>query len=285
MIVNRRWNRQPLTNRPQPDLELLGSDALVWSAPQPLLLTGARQRIGTDVESLYRPRNIGVGRTWQRTADSGALFGTFQHVTGNEYTVAVVAAPVASAGRKCAFSQRTSGSNAAQYYCGFNTNASLGASSGEFTLAFRSTTPTAYGVSALSQFDGTVHCWVAGSGASTGYIYRDGAAQTLNSNVRTAGTTYVNTQVTRIANIGDYSADGAFVVDDPMFLVIVWPRVIEAALAQFLSGALVRNLGVAFAPRRVFAPFSVASGIPVLSAATVTSITATTATPRVTVTF
>ncbi len=78
--------------------------------------------------------------------------------------------------------------------------------------------------------------------------------------------------------IGHRSGSGVYWPGSASLLVI-WNRyVVEGEARAFCA-----NPWQLFAPRRILVP--AATGIPVLSAATVTSITSTTATPRVTVTF
>ena len=228
-----------------------------------------------------------MARAWSRNASAGALFGTFQHVTGLEITVAVVAAPVASSNRKVAFSQRTSGSNYAQFVFGFNIDdISVSALSGGIGLVSRNTSPGGGAVGSPSQFDGSPHAWVLANGVNDGYVYRDGVAQTASPNARATGTVWTSAQATAIGNIGDYTTDGAFVCDDPIYLVIVWPRVLPADQAQRLSADLARNLGPAFEPRRIHVPVAAGGATYTLSAPTYApgSITSTGMTARVTVT-
>lgn len=255
------WDAQPQEVAP-PAIDL-GPDALLWSAAHPQLLIGAANRLATSEGSpLVRPGPLGMARAWSRNASAGALFGTFQHVTGLEVTAAVVAAPVASANRKIAWSQRTSGSNAAQFLLGFNIDGGISVSvlSGGIGLVSRNTSPGGGSVGASSQFDGLPHAWVLANGANEGYIYRDGVAQTVSPNARASGTVWTSAQATAIGNIGDYTTDGAFVSDDPIYLVIVWPRVLPADQAQRLSADLARNLGPAFEPRRIHVPVSAGGG-------------------------
>lgn len=254
------WDAQPQeAARPSVDL---GPDAILWSAVNPQLLLGAVDRIATEASGSTRPGPLGVARSWARAASAGALFGTFQHVQGLEITVACVAAPVAGTNRKIAWSQRTSGSNAAQFAFGFNIDGSTGVSaqSGGIGLVGRNTLASGGGVGSPSQFDGLPHAWVLANGASTGYVYRDGVAQTVSPNVRNSGTVWTSAQATAIGNIGDYTVDGSFVSDDPIYLVIVWPRVLPEELARDLSAVLARSLGPAFEPRRIWVPVSMGGG-------------------------
>lgn len=255
----------PWTQQPQevvgPAVKL-GPDALVWSAVNPTLLLGAASPAGSDASGTMRIGTPGIGRSWTRTANAGSLFGTFQHVTGLDVTVAVVAAPVASTNRKIAWSQRTSGSNAAQFLLGFNIDGgtSVSALSGGIGLVSRNTAPSGGGVGASSQCDGLPHAWVLANGVNDGYVYRDGVLQTVSPNARATGTVWTSAQVTRIGNIGDYATDGAFVCDDPIYLVIVWPRVLPADYAQRLSADLARNPWSLFEPRRIWVPVAAGGG-------------------------
>jgi hypothetical protein len=79
---------------------------------------------------------------------------------------------------------------------------------------------------------------------------------------------------------GAYSGDGWGYVGTT-FLLSVIPQLLPDAEARNLSA----NPWQLFAPERRVSYYLAASGIPTLSAATAVSITSTTATPRVTVTF
>lgn len=254
------WDAQP-QEVALPAIDL-GPDALLWSAAHPQLLIGAANRLATSEGSpLVRPGPLGMARAWTRTANAGSLFGTFQHVPGTDLTVAVVGAPVASATeRKVAFSQRTSSGAFPQHYVGFNSTSSVAVSSGLIVLTQRNTGATFCAVEASSQVDGALHAWVLANGTADGYIYRDGVAQTLTVNVRTTGTIFDSSQKTRIGNIADYATDGSFVCNDPIYLVIVWPRVLPKYQAQQLSADLARNLGAAFEPRRIHVPVAAGGG-------------------------
>ena len=253
------WSSQP-QEAVGPAIEL-GQDALLWSAVNPTLLLGAAAPAGSDASGSRSIGAPGIGRAWTRNANAGSLFGTFQHVSGLEITVAVVAAPVASSNRKVAFSQRTSASNAAQWYVGFNSDAGAGASSGSMSIIARSTAGTFPSSLAVgSQFDGGAHAWVCALGVGGGYVYRDGALQGTTG-AAVSGTIWTSAQVTRIGNIGDYATDGLFVCDDPIYLVIVWPRVLPSEAARLLSSELAKNLGSAFHPQNIWVPVSAGGGI------------------------
>lgn len=252
------WSSQP-QEAVGPAIEL-GQDALLWSAVNPTLLLGAAAPAGSDASGSRSIGAPGIGRAWTRNANAGSLFGTFQHVSGLEITVAVVAAPVASSNRKVAFSQRTSASNAAQWYVGFNSDAGAGASSGSMSIISRSTAGTFPSSLAVgSQFDGGAHAWVCALGVGGGYVYRDGALQGTTG-AAVSGTIWTSAQVTRIGNIGDYATDGLFVCDDPIYLVIVWPRVLPSEAARLLSSELAKNLGSAFHPQNIWVPVAAGGG-------------------------
>ena len=252
------WDAQP-QEAVGPAIEL-GQDALLWSAVNPTLLLGAAAPAGSDASGSRSIGAPGIGRAWTRTANAGSLFGTFQHVSGLEITVAVVAAPVASSNRKVAFSQRTSASNAAQWYVGFNSDAGAGASSGSMSIIARNTAGTFPSSLAVgSQFDGGAHAWVCALGVGGGYVYRDGALQGTTG-AAVSGTIWTSAQVTRIGNIGDYATDGLFVCDDPIYLVIVWPRVLPSEAARLLSSELAKNLGSAFHPQNIWVPVAAGGG-------------------------
>lgn len=163
-------------------------------------------------------------------------FGTVQPISQNNgLTVLAVAAPTASTSLKMAFSQRLQGGAFTQTAFIFNTKDILDISaptSGSVLLANYNNTGS--GVAADSQIDGLPHCWIAGNSASSGYIFRDGVKQTLSVDTRTVSTLTNTSQQARIGNVAA-NARTTEVHDDPLFLVVVWDRMLSEAEAKTVS--------------------------------------------------
>lgn len=258
-LPSRIWTQQP-----QQALPVSGSDlmrgAYVWTPHNPFQLTGKKTLIAAS-EGAYGGSPVGekgVSRKWLRSANAGLDFGTIQAITQNAgVTVLVVAAPTAATSMKVPFSQRIAGGSYTQTDFVFNaaTIDSLGATSGQIAL-------TTYhagsgGVLAASQIDGRPHCWVAGNGPANGYIFRDGVKQTLAASTRMSTFT-AGTQKLRIGNIAD-DATTTYPCDDPVYLVIVWDRLLSEIEARSVS----ENPWQAFSPlqKNIFSALSGGSNI------------------------
>lgn len=223
--------------------------ASVWGPQNPFQLTGARV-LQASAERSYGGSPVGdggIGRKWSRVANAGVDFATAQVITQNSgVTILVVAAPTPGASMKVPFSQRIASGNYTQTDLVFNsaTIDSLGAASGN--LALTTYHAGSAGVLAAGQVDGKMHCWVAANGPSNGYIFRDGSKQSLSTSTRTSTFT-AGTQKLRVGNMAD-DASTSYACDDPIYLLIVFDRLLPEALAQLLS----ENAQRAIAPRRRF---------------------------------
>lgn len=223
--------------------------ASVWGPQNPFQMTGARV-LQASAERSYGGSPVGdggIGRKWSRVENAGVDFGTTQVITQNSgVTILVVAAPTPGASMKVPFSQRIASGNYTQTDIVFNaaTIDSLGAASGN--LALTTYHAGSAGVLAAGQVDGKMHCWVAANGPSNGYIFRDGSKQSLSTSTRTSTFT-AGTQKLRVGNMAD-DASTSYACDDPIYLLIVFDRLLPEALAQLLS----ENAQRAIAPRRRF---------------------------------
>jgi hypothetical protein len=213
----------------------LSNGAFVWSPFQPDRLIGARTVLMSS-ETAYLSSPIGrhgVGRQWTRSANAGVNFGLQQIITQNTgVTVLVVAAPRAASALKVPFSHRSAGGAFIQTELVFNSQDVAGIA-GATASAVMLASYNSFGraVVAQNQLDGQAHCWVTGNGATDGYIYRDGVEQTLSFSNRINFALTDSTARTRIGNIAD---DGGttYPHDDPLFLVIVWNRLLTRPEAQ-----------------------------------------------------
>lgn len=226
--------------------------ASAWSAQNPSQLYGART-IQSSVERSYGGSpfgEAGVARKWSRVANAGIDFGTSQVITQNAgVTILVVASPTAGAIMKVPFSQRVASGSYTQTDFVFNAASidSLGATAGQ--LALTTYHNASGGVLAAGQIDGRAHCWVAGNGPANGYIFRDGAKQTLSASTRTSTFAAAN-QKLRIGNMAD-DASTSYVCDDPVYQMIFFDRLLPEAQARMIS----ENPQRAIAPRRRFTFF------------------------------
>lgn len=246
-------SRRLRTRQPSQVIPLASGDmtrgASVWGPQNPFQLTGARV-LQASAERSYGGSPVGdggIGRKWSRVANAGVDFGTTQVITQNSgVTILVVAAPTPGASMKVPFSQRIASGNYTQTDFVFNaaTIDSLGAASGN--LALTTYHAGSAGVLAAGQVDGKMHCWVAANGPSNGYIFRDGSKQSLSTSTRTSTFT-AGTQKLRVGNMAD-DASTSYACDDPIYLLIVFDRLLPEALAQLLSEKAKR----AIAPRRRF---------------------------------
>ncbi|MDE2441179.1 MAG: hypothetical protein KGP14_09150 [Betaproteobacteria bacterium] len=211
--------------------------AYAWLPSSPRVLIGGAKQLTASAETAYNSSPIGdegVARKWSRSANAGVDFGTNQIITQNAgATVLVVAAPTSVATMKVPFSQRVGSGAFTQTDFVFNSVGldSLGASAG--TVVLTTYSGASGGVHAASQIDGKTHCWVAGNGPSNGFIFRDGVKQTLSTSTRTSTFT-AGTQKLRIGNIAD-DATTTYPCDDPVYLVVVWDRLLSEAEAKAVS--------------------------------------------------
>ena len=134
---------------------------------------------------------------------------------------------------KVPFSQRIGSGNYTQTDFVFNATTidSLGATAGQ--LALTTYHAGSGGVLAAGQVDGKTHCWVAGNGPSNGYIFRDGVKQTLLTSTRMSTFT-AGTQKLRVGNMAD-DATTSYPCDDPVYLVVVWDRLLTEGEAKAVS--------------------------------------------------
>lgn len=260
MINRRPWFDQPAFAA-GPNTALLGADVMLWSAAQrhvlyrPQQVTQAAEGSWID----YTRSPLGIGGSWTRNANGGVSFGVVQPLRNNDgLTVAVVAAPSASTNRKVLFSQRLGTGSVAAFSFAANTSNTFGASSGAMVLYCRNTGSTGTPVHAASAdpgIDGSTHCWIAANDTGgNGYMVRDGSDVTLTTNTALTGTYVTNAQETRIGNAAAYTTDGAFVCDEPIYLVLAWPRLLPVQFSRWLSLQLIKRLGIAFQalPRQMF---------------------------------
>jgi hypothetical protein len=260
----------PWTQQPQQAVGIdlgnpIARGAYAWTPHNPRQLVGARtvQAFGETAYNSSPVGDKGVARKWSRSANAGVDFGTQQIITQNSgVTVLVVAAPTSAATMKVPFSQRVAGGSYTQTDFVFNSSSidSLGATAGTVVLTTYHSAPG--GVKADSQIDGKTHCWIAGNGSANGYIYRDGVKQTLSTSTRIS-TFYNASQKLRVGNMGD-DASTTHPCDDPVYLVVVWDRLLSEAEAKTVS----ENPWQIFKPipRRIFVPVSAGGGIYTLNA-------------------
>lgn len=210
----------------------LSQGAYAWLPSSPRLLIGKRPVSASGETGNSSPvGDAGIARKWLRASGAGVDFGVQQIITQNRgVTVLIVAAPTAGANMKVPFSQRIGSGNYTQTDFVFNaaTIDSLGAASGN--LALTTYHAGSGGLLATGQVDGKRHCWVAGNGPTNGYIFRDGVKQTLATSTR-ASTFTGATQKLRIGNMADDTTT-TYPCDDPVYLVIVWDRLLSEAEAE-----------------------------------------------------
>lgn len=209
---------------------------MAWLPASPLLLFGQRMLVAAG-ETAFNSSpvgTVGLGRKWSRSTNAGVDFGVNQILQQNSgVTVLVVAAPTSAAAMKVPFSQRIGSGNYTQTDFVFNaaTIDSLGASAGN--LALTTYHAGSAGVLAAGQVDGKLHCWVAGNGSANGYIFRDGVKQSLSTSTRVSTFTST-TQKLRIGNMAD-DAGTAYPCDDPVYLILVWDRLLSESDAAAVS--------------------------------------------------
>jgi hypothetical protein len=267
-----RWNRA-----------LLGRDAVCWHANASTMLDAGGARIlGSDLNrSISISTRLGRGVRWVDSSNGGLSFGaidpTLKATTGLSFLI--IGNPPNAADFKAYFSQRAAdGSPRTDLWC--NQDAAGANEAGTILLRVVNTGGSNVSMRVLAQTDGALHVWTGyHNSTNTGKCWRDGVPQTVTNNAALSGTLWEAGQETRIGNVGASASTGSVLDTSVMLMCIMWPRQVDDVLLRrlgmFPELALMSSVG----QRRSL------SLLPVLSAATVTSITGTAATPRVTITF
>lgn len=194
-----------------------------------------------------------------------ALRGSNGNGTG-DFTVLVFAAPRPSATIQMAYCSAGTG---VESYFFFNSNDSFTNIPGTAAFTIFDTGVTASGV-----IDGRPHVFVVRRVGSSLQFWTDGRQVAAVTNTSSVGNAF-NSDV-----FGGYFAAG-YGATDPIGLVAAWNR----ALPDDLLASVGPNPEQLFEPQRIWVPVSSGPSTPVLSAPTVINITATSATPRVTITI
>lgn len=242
-------------NFAEPNRELFGDDAWVWSANhRDRFLTPAGPVRGSEV-GLNAVEATALGRSakWLLTANGGVSGGA----SGGQpiksaaagYTVVVVARPQFVSTVQCFFSQRAGAAAKEIVRAGFNQSAAGVGLAGSLTAL--SYDGSARSITALANIDGNTHCWVLANSTDRGYIFEDGLELALTTDVRPTTGSYTAAQTWRVGGLSEYATAG-LVHTDPLLLVAVIPRVIPNAQAARISRLLSKSLAPAFEPRRVF---------------------------------
>lgn len=253
MIRRSPAGRPPPGGALRPNIALLGDDVILWSAEQRRVLWAEGREVhATGEGSLTAVDQLALGAAarWGRVANAGADFGTIQPLASDTgVTMLVIAAPSASANRKAIFSQRLGAGSVATYTLYANTTGTVGAASGQMTLYCRNTGSAGCPVTVTSAgIDGDPHCWVFANStaASSGYALRDGADLTVTTNTALTGTFVTAAQTVRVGNPASYSTDGALAMDEPVYLVLAWPRYIPREEMRELSRLLFSEPSLAY---------------------------------------
>ena len=281
LITPRPWTQQP--QHPAPVRSDLAKDAFLWLGSIPNAAQYRRQwSRGSAVNPIPLSGIGGRGLKWTDGASSltGLTFSSPMLQATAGMTFLVLAAPTAEGTARYAFSQKAANFFVPQISLGFNAGNTLSAESGSITLYTRDTNAFSNNMRAASQIDGDLHCWVIGNSTSGGFVHRDGVLQSLATDAGLTGGPYFDaTTPTTVGNL--YSSDFGTRFSYPLYLVAAWPRL----LPNSVRAALSLNPWQLFAPQPSRFWVAASSSFPVLSAATVTSITSTGATPRVTLTI
>ncbi len=167
------WSRQPLPEIPI-NWSLIGSDAFVFHGGLNTALRFANKTV-YGVEPASNGSTVtspdGIARVFSNTGvNAGLDFGSLNPFTSNtQYTVLIVAAPIAEANARVAISQRYGTSPIPiTGYAGFNLSDINTITAGYISTG--SNGDSASSVSAANQIDGKVHSWVLSNSTSKGYI-------------------------------------------------------------------------------------------------------------------
>jgi hypothetical protein len=240
----------------RPNVDLLGTDAVLWSAEQRNVLFaealgGERHRAGEGSLIGVTEDLLGTSASWSRVVGAGINFGTMRPLNNDGgWSVLAIGAPVSEAIRRNVFSQR-SDANAREWGFYWNAGSTQGSVAGAVTLYASNSSGVACSVTATAGgIDGLPHCWGAGnsSSSSSGYIHRDGEALTLTTNASLTGSFHDGAQLVRIGNKADFTTDGSHACNNPLSLVIAWPRRLPPAEMAQLTLLLSREPWLALQP-------------------------------------
>lgn len=217
----------------------------------------------------YVPSKPGMAFRGARVTSGGVNFGNVQPITGDTWTVLVLANPAASSNPQALFSQRKGTANYGQIDLAINSTSGLVGASGlltAITIEEAAGSASRYAESSASTYaDGGWHLYgMTRAGVGTfPSLYFDGAAISATTGGTSTGSSISTAMHTRIGNIADYTVDGAYAAQCDIAFVAVWNRVLSAReIADFYA-----NPWALFEPlpkRRGF-------GVPAASSSTITS--------------
>lgn len=191
----------------------------------------------------YTPTAQGMAFRGGRVANGGIDFGAIQPITGDAFTVLVAANPSSAAACYTLFSQRNGSAPYNQIDLAVNSDTSLGAVPGRLSAITLDTSTAGNAVTSnLTVYaDGGWHVYgMTRSGAgATPQLYFDGGLQGGTAIGASTGTSISGAMRTRVGNIGDYGADGAYAAQCDILYAIAWNRVLDPVELR-LYGSVMR---------------------------------------------
>lgn len=218
------------------------------------------QRLGTPASGdSFRTTQQGIAYNVARATNGGLDFGVYQPITSDAFTIIVLANGASTDGIGTLFSQRTGSLPYNQLALSLNQDNAYGSRPGGFLFVAIDTSNEASGANwrsahsdSTSLVDGRYHVFAAtkASASSVPVLWYDGAIQAATAYGTGTATILGGAQQTRIGNIADYTADGAYCSESDIAAVLVFNRVLHGAMMRALTESLLAPYKIFQAPAR-----------------------------------